>query len=201
MKSKISLLDLKRIQIVSYLLAKFAAAGHNKASKLKLIKMVWLADRLHLRRFGLLLTADKYYALKYGPIASRTLDIIDGNATVIEDNVLVHALQYFRKDDARTLFLICQPNDYGCLSEADQESLDQAFEKIMPFKPEEISEISHIFPEWSKFSDNFNENSSGRYLIDLRDFFENPSQNILALAEDDKLVALNKEIFAELPSC
>jgi len=42
----------------------------------KLLKMLYLADKLHLENHGSLITGDSYYALDYGPVATNTYDIL-----------------------------------------------------------------------------------------------------------------------------
>jgi uncharacterized phage-associated protein len=48
------------------------------ADKYQAVKFFYLADRDHLSRFGRPLTFDNYYALSYGPVASTTLDLLNG---------------------------------------------------------------------------------------------------------------------------
>ena len=48
------------------------------ADKYQAVKFFYLADREHLKRYGRPLTFDSYYALSYGPVASTTLDLLNG---------------------------------------------------------------------------------------------------------------------------
>src|SRR5580700_6207804 len=49
------------------------------ADKYQAVKFFYLADREHLARFGRPITYDNYYALWYGPVASKALDLIEGD--------------------------------------------------------------------------------------------------------------------------
>ena len=48
------------------------------ADKYQAVKLFYLADREHLARYGRPITFDNYYALWYGPVASTTLDLLNG---------------------------------------------------------------------------------------------------------------------------
>jgi uncharacterized phage-associated protein len=47
--------------------------------KYQAVKLFYLADREHLRRYGRPITHEAYYALDYGPVASNALDLLNGN--------------------------------------------------------------------------------------------------------------------------
>lgn len=49
------------------------------ADKYQAVKFFYLADREHLLRYGRPITNEFYYALDYGPVASITLDILNGS--------------------------------------------------------------------------------------------------------------------------
>jgi uncharacterized phage-associated protein len=48
------------------------------ADKYQAVKLFYLADREHFRRYGRPITFENYYALWYGPVASNTLDLLNG---------------------------------------------------------------------------------------------------------------------------
>lgn len=54
------------IEAIYYILSKLG-----KMDKLKLLKLVYLADKYHLIYYGRTITNDDYYAMKHGPIASN----------------------------------------------------------------------------------------------------------------------------------
>ena len=45
--------------------------------KLKALKLVYFADRYHLRRYGRPVIGDEYLAMQYGPVPSNTKDIAE----------------------------------------------------------------------------------------------------------------------------
>src|SRR3972149_5673575 len=49
--------------------------------KLQLVKMVLLADREHLARYGRPIIGGNYYTMKYGPVSSELKDYLDSPET------------------------------------------------------------------------------------------------------------------------
>lgn len=66
---------LKSVQTIAY----FVRQAGGSAEKLKLIKLVYLADRLSFKRRGKPLNFDSYLSLPHGPIASSALNGMDHN--------------------------------------------------------------------------------------------------------------------------
>src|SRR5258708_22977842 len=56
-------------------------------NKMKAIKLIWLSDRLHLRRFGRTITGDTYFALPFGPVASNTRDLLEASQFCSEEEL------------------------------------------------------------------------------------------------------------------
>ncbi len=50
----------------------FAAKAGGKINKMKALKLVFFADRYHLRKYGRPVVGDEYLAMNYGPVASGT---------------------------------------------------------------------------------------------------------------------------------
>ena len=48
-----------------------------RLSKLNALKLVYLADRYHLRKYASPIVWDTYYAMQYGPVASKTKKLIE----------------------------------------------------------------------------------------------------------------------------
>lgn len=46
---------------------------------LKLMKLIYLAERSYLDRFDALILDDKFFSMKHGPVCSNTLDCINGS--------------------------------------------------------------------------------------------------------------------------
>ena len=67
-----------------YTLAYFALKEGGAINKMKAFKLIWLSDRLHLRKYGRPILNDVYFALPMGPIPSNTKDIADNSDFLAE---------------------------------------------------------------------------------------------------------------------
>ena len=63
---------VKITQILRYLLS---FDDNGKMNHTKLIKLLWAADRYHMRHYGRLVSDSNYVAMKFGPVSSLALDI------------------------------------------------------------------------------------------------------------------------------
>jgi hypothetical protein len=59
------------IETLYYILHKIG-----EADRVKLTKLIYLADKYHLIRYGRTITNDDYYAMKYGPAGTTLKDIL-----------------------------------------------------------------------------------------------------------------------------
>lgn len=66
--------EAKAVQVA----ARFIALAGGRENYTKLIKLIYIADREAIARWGYPLTWDEYWSLKQGPIASGILDRIRG---------------------------------------------------------------------------------------------------------------------------
>src|SRR3990167_5078172 len=63
----------KAIQAINY----FVRERGGSEKKLNLLKLLFLADRYHIRRYGRPIFNDVYFAMTYGPVASAVKDVIE----------------------------------------------------------------------------------------------------------------------------
>lgn len=60
----------KAAQTLNY----FAIKNGGEIDKLHALKLVFFADRYHLRKYGRPITNDQYWAMRFGPVASGVKD-------------------------------------------------------------------------------------------------------------------------------
>ena len=63
----------KATQALNY----FARQSSGRLNKLKALKLIYFADRYHLRTYGRPITNDRYLAMEYGPVASSCKDLAE----------------------------------------------------------------------------------------------------------------------------
>ncbi|MBQ9016962.1 SocA family protein [Candidatus Saccharibacteria bacterium] len=184
---------IKVAQALGFLLSK---DENKKMNRVKLIKLLWAADRLHLRRYGRTVTDTSYFAMVHGPVSSLALDIArldsefglsDGDAHYIEE--------YFTSNYKDTSMSKNPGDDY--LSETEKAALSDAWEMFKDADPFDLADqVSHEYPEWNRYKDYFEAGNSNRQQIDLADFFKNPAHDPY-FQEDETRLRAAEEIFNE----
>lgn len=161
----------KTLQALAFLIK------NEQENYMKLIKLLYFAERYHLRHYGDLIIYDNYTALKFGPVQSKTKDIITLNEFYC-NNVL-------EEEPRKRLYSLIEKNSYDVcindknsdlLSESEIESLEFSQELFGKFDQFALANISHDYPEWKKFEDIFLKNSATSEQMSVLDFFDNPEQ-------------------------
>ena len=112
---------------------------------LKLIKLLYIADRDAIAAYGSPITGDHYVSMDYGPVLSKTYDIIKtppepGYGRVGE--IWNHRI-------ARENYDVRLLNDEEpVLSQADQSLARAVYEEHKDHDQFTIAELTHDFPEW-----------------------------------------------------
>lgn len=70
-------------KIVELLL--YLAHARPGADKYQAVKFFYLADRAHINRHGRPITQEAYFALPYGPVASKAMDLLNGDTWTMRD--------------------------------------------------------------------------------------------------------------------
>lgn len=178
----------KATQALNYFINKAGGV----VNKMKALKLVYLADRYHLRKYGRLITNDTYFAMSYGPVPSGVKDIAEASELFLGDEERAYSSQYLEPINILTLKSI-NAVDNTVLSESDIEALDFAWEQFGHFDQFQLSELTHQYPEWKKHEKALELDS--RIQIRLEDFLEDPEGDIekcFALSKDDKSTRLEQ---------
>lgn len=127
----------KAAQAAGYLLQKRGGV----MSYLKLLKLLYLADRQCLLERGNTITGDRFVSMPHGPVLSQTYDAIStgGNAEwedIIED----------RAD--REVALRNGPHNWDELSPYELRVLDAVYEKFGHLSRWAVRDYTHSLPEW-----------------------------------------------------
>jgi uncharacterized phage-associated protein len=115
-----------------------------RLSYLKLIKLLYLADREALLQWGRSISTDRYVSMDRGPVLSRVLDLATDGEDPGTPSVWASS--------------ISAPSDYEVelkadagddeLSEAEIQLLDQIFAKYGKMSRWDLVKLTHKLPEW-----------------------------------------------------
>jgi uncharacterized phage-associated protein len=83
----------KLVETILYL-----ARSAMELDQYKVVKLIYLADREHFRRFRRPISFDRFVAMEYGPVASNTLRIMKGEGVAgVDKNALPFEVRKFDK--------------------------------------------------------------------------------------------------------
>lgn len=165
----------KTLQALYYIQSK-----SNITDKKSLLKLLFFSDRYHIRNYGLPILDDDYFAMKKGPVCSHTYDLL--KAGKYYNNLSESERNFVDKYITRNENIIyINEIDFDNLSDSEKIALDFSVTNFSKFTSKELSDISHIYPEWKMYEDRF-KTAHGRFKMDYKFFFSNPDVN------DEKLL-------------
>ncbi len=183
----------KATQAINYLAKKEGGT----IDKLKLIKLVYFADRYHLRRYGRPVINDAYFAMQLGPVGSSVKDIAEFS-DFLDDSEREYATNFIgRGGDANTVVSIAEV-DNKIFSESEIEALDFSYKEFGENDALELVNITHRYPEWKKFKNALDSKETTREAMSYKDFFDNPSNNVKdKFSIDQNILSASKELFED----
>lgn len=181
----------KSIQLLNF----FAECEGGQLNKLKALKLVWAAERYNLRNFGSTIVNDDFFAMKHGPVPSFTKDMAEGCGTLSEEE------SSFRNEYIQTISAISYKShktfDGSFFSKNALHSMEVAYDAFGKYDGFKLADITHLYPEWSKFA-HLIPSVYSRIDMDYIDFFADPQDHPFDIFKQDreKLDYL-KEYFTE----
>jgi len=124
--------------------ARLLQRAGGKMNHMKLIKLLYLADRRALLRWGRPITFDCYVAMPHGPVLSFTLDKINDSAPFDGSSYWHRHISECTGHEVALLAGV--PNDQ--LSLAEEQLLDGVFAEFGGMSQREIRDYSRTLPEW-----------------------------------------------------
>lgn len=187
----------KIIQALAYIA--YQQPGH-KVNSMKAYKLLWLADRFHLRQFGRTITGDVFFALPHGVVPSDAKNVVEHQITHIPTDE-EYRNKYIKRLGKYSYQAITEP-DIMVFSDSDQEALDKILQAYGTLDQYKLEELSHKFPEWLAYKAKLEaEGTPKAYKIDFDYFFDEAKEDKSGLfADDPEKIALIKEYFHEF-SC
>lgn len=132
---------------------------------LKLIKLLYLAERRSLQQFGYPLTGDRLVSMRHGPVLSRTYDHIKGDEFSAEGG-----WDAWIADQADYMVGLTEHGSTGNfddLSESDIDALDATWLDFGAMGKWELRDYTHTLPEWEDPGDSMKLINMGKLLSSL----------------------------------
>jgi len=179
----------------------FARRCGGSTTKLIVLKLIYFADRYHLRKYGRPITNDHYWAMQFGPVASSVKEITELDS--LSGSERHYAMAYLRKgarergEDEYAVASIADA-DMTVFSESDIEALEFAWHEFGD-RRRHLVNITHAYPEWLRHKKTLDAGQS-RIRMDLADFFDDPENPSLPvcwpLTDEERTLA--RETYFEL---
>lgn len=188
----------KIIQALAYIA--YQQPDH-KVNSMKAYKLLWLADRYHLRHTGRTITGDVFYALPHGVVPSDAKNVVENQQThILNDEE--YRNRYIQRVGRYSYKAVTEP-DLMVFSDSDQEAIDKILQCYGHMDQYQLERLSHDFPEWMAYKDLLEaDNTPKAYKIDLDYFFCDAEKDKSGLFVDDpEFLALTKEMFHEFTAC
>lgn len=173
----------KRLQIINYI---FKNLDNSEGLSKEFIgKIIYMANKLFLLKYGCTITGDKFVAFERGTTCSETLALMDMDVKHMceEDNQAIHTFKNIYDISRRetthkvhTIFARKKLQDnFSTLSDKEREILDITLKRFGKMRDTEISDYTHNFLEWKNYNEKKSSNSDIRVTLDINDVFADPT--------------------------
>ncbi len=161
--------------------------GTNKMSHLKLMKLLYLAEREALLRWGRPITYDFCVSMEHGPVLSQTLNLVNGYTQ--SDGLWDKVISTPANNEVKLL------DDPGIdkLSDAEEKLIREIFDKHGTKSRWDISDFTHTLAEWQ-------DPKGSSIEIDYKDILragDKTDAEIAAIIDDMESLAVAEEFFGK----
>ena len=172
----------------------FACQAGGSINQLKAIKLLFFADRYHIRKFGRPVSECVYFAMTHGPVASEAKQLAE-DCDRLPAPARAYARKFLRKDSDYEYSSVAAVDD-AVLSASDFEALEFAWRSFGHLSKYQLRDSTHHYPEWKRHERALKHQR--RVPMDLADFFSEPDHgfnpcHILTGKERDAARALFRE--------
>jgi uncharacterized phage-associated protein len=154
----------------------FARKAGGNVNKMKALKLVYFADRYHLRKYGRPVVGDEYVAMNYGPVASGTKDLAEMSDFLGEEEAR-YAKKFIEPSESGRMYRSISDVDEKVFSESDREALAFAWSRFGRVDKFELSKLTHRYPDWKRHEAALQSKVVTRVPMNYRDFLKDPEGN------------------------
>lgn len=125
------------------------------ADKYQAVKFFYLADRTHLNRHGRPITQESYFALPYGPVASKAMDLLEQDRWTMKE-AGIEALPFAVAEENRKgkpVTVIGKPLrevNFELFSKSDLKVFDEVIAEYGNCTFEQLFEVTHDHNAYKK---------------------------------------------------
>lgn len=149
----------------------FARKGGGQINKMKALKLVFFADRYHLRQYGRPITNDEYFAMQLGPVPSGCKDLAE-MSDFLDPHEREYAAQFLQRISQYDFASVAEV-DRKVFSQSDWEALQFAWEHFGALDEFQLAKLTHEYPEWKRHEVALVSGNSTRVPMSYRHFLEN----------------------------
>jgi uncharacterized phage-associated protein len=131
----------KAARAMAYLVSKMDG---QETDKVKLMKLLYLADRDHFLKEGRPITGDDQYAMPYGPVPTLSLDLLDGQFEKGQDGDI---FDYLETSDVKVR--LKKPPDFD-LTESELNVLNAIVARYGKVDAWGLRDLTHKLPEYRR---------------------------------------------------
>ena len=162
----VSVAHRKATQALNFL----ARQSGGRINKLKALKLIFFADRYHLRKFGRPVSECAYFAMTHGPVASEAKQLAEEH-DLLPAPARSYARKFLQKKSDYDYASVADV-DRAVLSASDQEALTFAWENFGYQTKYQLRDLTHRYPEWKRHENALKNHR--RVAMDYADFFAEP---------------------------
>lgn len=168
------------IEAIGYLLCRL-----KKADKIKLVKLMYLADKYHVMNYGRTISGDTFCAVKHGPIGSQTMDVLEFDTLVLGD-YSNKAKTLFKHGRGHSFLLAkaCNPESFTMLADSDIEALDFVLDNFGKMNQWVIVRYTHELKEWKQFKLLFDSNKTKHETIKTEELLQPVNDKYYNISEE-----------------
>lgn len=145
----------------------FAKKSGGQISTLKLTKLLYLADRESIKRYGLPISFDNAVSMPHGPVLTRILNLTNGESVAADQDQWDEWIGD-RENHFVSLNRGFEVEDLDQLSDADIEVMSSVWETFGPMTPWQLRDYTHEnLPEW-----------------------QDPNGSMIPISDEDRLLAI-----------
>ena len=122
----------------------FAHKAGRSINKMKALKLVYFADRYHLRKYGRPVVGDEYVAMNYGPVASGTKDVAEMSDFLGEEEAR-YARKFIQPSESGLAYGSIADVDEKVFSESDREAMG-SWDRFGRVEKYALSRLTHRYP-------------------------------------------------------